>query len=127
MINLSNVVTAPMFSTYYTVRRTTGRWVNGRVVLDTPVEIQYYGSVQPATNKDLQQLPEGDRQSGTMKFFTKPPNTFYITSENQANDDMVVMSDEIIYNGDIYKITSVKDWTQFGYVRALGYLVRSVQ
>lgn len=125
MINLSRVVTDPVFATNYTVVRTAATWVNGRFTKGEPTQLPFYGSVQPATNQDLEQLPAGDRQSGMMKFFCKPPNTFNITTENQG-DDTGFVSDEIIYNGQIYKIVQVKDWSQFGYVRAFAYSVRSV-
>jgi len=122
-INVSRLMNDPAFSSHYTVKRRKGRWVNGRVELDAPEFLQYYGPVQPATQKEIDQLPEGDRQNGTMKFFCKPPKKLYITSEGGGK---VGASDEIIYRGELYKIFAVKDWTAHGYIRAFAYSLGSV-
>ena len=121
-INVSRLMVDPAFSTYYTVLRRKAQWVNGRFIPGEPEILKYYGPVQPATQKELDQLPEGDRQKGTLKFFCKPPLKFHITNENgEAN-----VSDEIIYKDDRYKIFAVKDWTENGYIRAFAYSFGSV-
>jgi len=117
-INVSRLMNDPAFSSHYTVKRRKGLWVNGRVVLGEPETLKYYGPVQPAKQKELDQLPEGDRHTGTMKFFCKPPKKLYLTNENGGE---VGASDEIIYRGEIYKIFAVKDWTENGYIRAFAY------
>ena len=125
-IDLSHLMVDPMFATSYTVLRRYGKWVNGRFTLDEPITLKFFGPVQPATNQELDQLPEGDRQRGTMKFFCKPPNNLYLTTENsQVEDGTAYVSDEIIYKGQRYKIFAVKDWTPNGYVRAFAYSIGS--
>jgi len=123
MIDVSKLMGDPAFSTHYTVVRSIAKWVNGRLVKDSTQILKYYGPVQPATNKELEQLPEGDRQRGVMKFFIKPPKTFYVTNEN---GDETAFSDEINYKGSRYKIFAVKDWSPNGYVRAFAYSYGSV-
>jgi len=120
MINVSRLMSDPAFATHYTVVRQSGKWVEGRFVLGEPAALQFYGPVQPATNKELDQMPEGDRQRGTMKFFCKPPNRLYVTDENLATCEGNV-SDEIIYDGQRYKIFAVKEWGRNGYYRAFAY------
>jgi hypothetical protein len=116
-----------LFSTAYTVIRRYGKWVNGRFELDEPLTLNYIGPVQPATNKELDQLPEGDRYAGTMKFFCKPPATLYVTAESSSFESgEAYVSDEIIYRGARYKIFAVKDWTPNGYIRAFAYRVGGV-
>ena len=114
LVNVSRLMNDPMFATDYTVIRSKGEWVNGRFEVSETAIIQHHAPVQPATNKELEQLPEGDRQSGVLKFFCKPPDTLYMTDSGN-------ISDEIIYRGQRYKIFAVKDWMPNGYVRAFAY------
>jgi hypothetical protein len=118
LVNVSRLMNDPAFASHYTVIRQGAKWDGIRFVVGEPETLQYYGPVQPATKKELEQLPEGDRQSGMVKFFCKPPQTLNITSENgeQAN-----VSDEIIYRGQRYKIIAVMDWMPHGYIRAFAY------
>ena len=122
-INVSRLMSDPAFSSKYTVLRRQGKWEGTRFIVGEPETLEYYGPVQPATNKELEQLPEGDRHSSTMKFFCKPPKTLHVTSEDGENANI---SDEIIYRGGRYKIFSVKDWTPNGYVRAFAYRIGGV-
>jgi len=121
-INVSRLMNDPAFSSKYTVVRRSAKWDGIRFVVSEPEMLQYYGPVQPATQKELDQLPEGDRQNGTMKFFCKPPKDLHITSED---DEEANVSDEIIYRGQRYKIFAVKDWMPHGYIRAFAYSVGS--
>jgi hypothetical protein len=120
MIDVSSLMNDPDFASRYTVIRRSGTWEGTRFVVGSPVTLECYGPVQPATQKELNQLPEGDRHSGTMKFFCKPPNTLNITGDGNV-------SDEIIYNGQRYKIFAVMDWTPHGYVRAFAYCIGGVR
>ena len=122
MINVSRLINDPAFASNYTVIRRAGKWVGTRFEVGKTETLQYYGPVQPATNKELEQLPEGDGHNGTMKFFCKQPNTLHITSEDEKE---VNVSDEIIYRGQRYKIFAVNDWTPNGFVRAFAYDVGS--
>ena len=122
MIDVSDLMHDPDFSSRYTVIRRSGKWEGARFVLGEPKKLKYYGPVQPATSKELEQLPEGDRHSGTMQFYCAPPKTLHITSEDgqQAN-----VSDEIVYRGHRYKVFSVKDWSEHGYICASAYKIGS--
>ena len=115
MINLGYLMTDPLFATPYTVLRRTGEYVEGEWEESELEELQYYGPVQPATEREIEQLPEGDRQGSIMKFFCKPPNKLYISGDNG-------LSDEIMFAGRKYKIISVKDWERYGYIRAFAKL-----
>jgi hypothetical protein len=76
MIDLSEVVNDSDFAQLFTVRRLTGSYVNGAWVTSA-VDIQIYGIVTVASNKDLQMIPEGDRVTGSMLFHASQP--LYIT------------------------------------------------
>ena len=116
MINLSRTVTSSPFAAPYTVLRRRGEWIKGWWVLGEPEILQYYGAVQPATEREIDQLPEGDRQRGIMKFFCSPPKKLYVSGDENE------ISDELLFEGRKYKIISVKDWSRYGYVRAFAKL-----
>jgi hypothetical protein len=109
VIDVSELLVDPDFSTNYIIWRTTGEWVNGRFVEDEPQRINFYGPVQPPTAKDLELMPEADRVKGIMNFLSQQP--IYITREN-------AISDIAEYNGERYKITQVKNW--YNWNRATG-------
>ena len=112
MINLSGIVSGSPFAAPYKVLRRRGQLVRGRWEFSEPEILQYYGAVQPATDREIDQLPEGDRQRGTMKFFCVPPKKLYLSGDDNA------ISDELLFEGRRYKIISVKEWIRYGYIRA---------
>ena len=124
MIDVSQLMTDPDFASRYTVIRTTGRWVEGRVVLDDPVKLKYFGPVQPATVKEAEELSSGDQTKGIMKFFCKKPRELFITRDLSAvaNIDDMAASDEILFLGNIYDIMQVTPWGHFGWLRAFAAL-----
>jgi len=128
MINVRELMYDLDFCTKYAVLRTKGNWVKGRFVLEAPRTLRYFGPVQPATEKELEQIPEGDRSHGIMKFMCASPREIYISqaSPSPGAKDITV-SDQIIYAGKIYKIIKVKHWDANGYLRAFGYAIGNVQ
>jgi hypothetical protein len=74
MIDVSEVVgdidmQAPL---PYIIQRSTGQWLYGGFV-STTTDIGNAGPVQPATDEDLQMLPEADRVSGVLAFWSLVP------------------------------------------------------
>jgi hypothetical protein len=125
MIDVSEVVSDPDFATNYTVLRRTGKWVNGRFVPnDEPVELRYFGPVQPATVKEIEQLPEGDQLKGVVKFICKMPKQIFLTRDlsELGDDDLGAVSDEIVYRGYIYKVVQVMPWDANGFMRSFAAL-----
>ena len=116
MINLSRVVSGSPFAAPYTVLRRRGVLIRGRWIVSEPEILQYFGAVQPATDREIDQLPEGDRQRGTMKFFCTPPRKLYLSGDDNE------ISDELLFEGRRYKIVSVKEWGRYGYVKAFAKL-----
>ena len=99
-IDVSRLMDCPAFASKYAVMRRRGKWEGIRFVAGEPETLEYCCPVQPATDKELEQLPEGDGHGGTMKFFCKPPRTLHVTSEDGENANV---SDEIVYRGGRYK------------------------
>jgi hypothetical protein len=115
MIDVSELITDPDFASTYVVIRRTGQWVKGRFVVGEPLTLNYYGAVQPATVRELQQLAIGDHESGVMKFFVRQPNDIYITrvlnkSEEIPGQTVCQISDEIEFRGLRYKVLQIMPW-----------------
>lgn len=132
MIDVSELITDPDFAVPYTVYRRTGKWVKGRFEVSEPEVLKFYGAVQPASPREIQQLHIGDTEHGVMKFFTRKPNDLYITRElNNApedddeetdREDNVCVSDKIEYDGRMYKVLQVMPWNSGGWCRAFASL-----
>ncbi len=121
MIDVSELITDPDFAFPFKVYRRTGKWVKGRFVVNEPEIIKFYGAVQPATVRDLRQHAIGDKEQGVMKFFTRRPNELNLTQEFSESTDIPV-SDEIEYNGSLYKVLQVMPWQPGGWMRAFASL-----
>jgi len=111
-MNLTNVAQSLILNAQsYTVKRTTGSFTRGRWAADTPTEIEMFGVVTVVNEKELQQIPEADRITGAMYFFSKDP--IYVTREG-------AVSDKIYWQGDWYRIFQIAQWPDYGYYRATG-------
>ncbi|HXS93030.1 MAG TPA: hypothetical protein VN736_00405 [Candidatus Limnocylindrales bacterium] len=112
MISLGELTYDPDLGQCVTIIRTTGSFQQGGW-RGTEAQVQAYGIVTIASAKDLQQLPEGDRVRGSLMFVTETP--IYTTSAAGSQ-----ISDEIIWNGERYRVQQVEPWTQYGmYVAVL--------
>jgi len=118
MIDVSELITDPDFAAPYTVYRRTGEWVRGRFSVSEPQTMQYYGAVQPATTRELDQLEIGDNEHGVMKFFTRQPYDIYVTHDFTEDDTSIQISDEIEFRGLRYKVLQVMPWQHGGWTRA---------
>lgn len=124
MIDVSDLMHDPDLAFPFIVIRTTGRWVKGRFEQGKPKRLKFYGPVQPATTKELEQLSIGDQVKGVVKFMCKSPAELYYTMEpSKATDENSgAISDEIEWRGRRYKIIEVMPWDHYGWCRAFGCL-----
>lgn len=111
MINLAEIAIAPEFSQSYKIHRKTGEFVAGRFE-QTETNINAFGVVTTATPKEIQQLPEGDRITGTKVFYSTCP--IYTT----RSDSKKGTSDEIEHNGKRYRVSQVFDYSGQGFYKA---------
>lgn len=116
MINIAEMILDPDFVQSYTVRRNVGTWVGGRFV-ETPTTLEFQGVVMPANVQDVQMLPEGDRISGLINFYTTSENPFLIS---RADNGVSGTSDQLIWRGNNYRILQVYDYQDYGYQLAIG-------
>ncbi len=119
MINVGRIVVSRNFAqpNGYMVYRTTGDWVNGRWVDNPEVAIKMDGTITVANVNDLVQVPEGDRVIGLMCFYATIP---LYTTRAAVGSDLGGISDEIAWQGDRYRVSSVSPWSDFGYCKAFG-------
>jgi len=117
LINITEIVLDPDFAqpAAFTVYRTTGTWTGGRFV-STAATLQYNGSIIPMTTKEMQQLPQGDQVTGAVVIYT--PLILNTTRLDQNTLTTGGTSDEILWQGERWKILNVRNFVEFGYYRA---------
>lgn len=115
MINLSRVVLSGHLNVQtLNVYRSTGSFVAGRWTESTLTLSEVPGIVYPSTQKELQQVPEGDRVRGAITFLTA--EKLYVTRTESPSG----VSDKIEWNGELYKILSILPWMDYGYYASVG-------
>ena len=112
MIDVSRLITDPDFCEPFTIRRRIGHWEAGRFIA-VPEDTAVTGIVEPTNGDDLEQLPEGDRVSGMMTFYTKQP--VYLAQDKRQ-------SDEIIWRGKTYKAQHILNWSRHGFYKVIAAL-----
>lgn len=119
MINVSRVINSRNFAQPggFTVYRQTGGWAAGRWVAEPEAPIQMQGTVTVANSQDLVQVPEGDRVTGLMCFYSQQP---IFTTRAADDPNKGGTSDEIVWKGERYRVSSVVPWGDFGYYKAFG-------
>ena len=123
MIDVSELIEDPDFAFPYTVIRRTGKWENARFVIDDPPKrLQYYGAVQPATTRDIEQMNIGEDEKGVMKFFCRQPKDIYLTNNLDEENPNIQVSDEIEFRGLLYKVLQISPWQHGGWTRAFASL-----
>lgn len=119
MISLSEVVNDPDFAQPFSIQRSSGgAFASNGVWEDSKTTVLMYGIVQPATAKELLQVPEGDRAKEVKSFHSSAP--MYETTTNGLVDAGAITSDIAIWKGLQYRIQKVYQWEDFGYYKALG-------
>lgn len=118
MIDVSRVVIGKN-SQSFTVYRKTGSWVLGRWV-DIEKSIPFSGTITIAKEKDLTQVPEGDRVGGEIAIYTI--KALYVT---HATKDPVTgvdagTSDEVLWQGDRYRLFNSNPYSDYGYYKLIG-------
>lgn len=110
MINMSDVVADATFQAPepFQILRSVGSFQSGGFKSVTS-EIQQVGPVQPATDKAVAMLPEGDRIGLVLTFWCTVP--IYVTSKSTA-------SDIIVYESDRYRVLAVNHHPGAGFWRA---------
>lgn len=110
MFNVSDVLNDPELVQTIPVTRATETVGNkGRTQLATR-DFTVQGVVHPATEEQLERLPEADRSSETIAVYTATPLT--------AGDETLA-PDTVTWRGGTYKVKSVMDYKDYGFCEAL--------
>lgn len=111
MDDMSDVVDSMITDAYAVTRRTPSSYVDGRLQASTDTVFEILASVQPATGRDLQRLPEGMRTAETRVIYT----TSELLTQGASQDP-----DIIAIEGFAYEVQTVEQWVQVGnYYKAL--------
>jgi len=117
MINVSELITDPDFAQSFSVIRSAGNWADGDFVATTET-LSMTGSIQPMNSKEMEQWPEGDRLKGLCKVYTlEQLHTTSVDSTTYGADGM--LSDELSWQGQRWKILQSNDYSDFGYYKAI--------
>lgn len=115
MIQVTEVILDPDFAQDITVTRTTAKWEAGRFTPQQEQILTLRGTVTVATSRDLEQLPEGDRQKGMMCFHVQ--QELFVTARNEGHEGP---SDKITWRGRKYFLVQVFPELDYGYCKAIG-------
>lgn len=102
------------------VYRSSGSMVGGRWV-EAPHSPPYFemrGIIYPSSEKELKQVPGGDRIAGAITFIT----TEEILVTRVGNSPG--LSDKVEWHGDLYKIISILPWSDYGYYMSIGERIK---
>ncbi len=114
MMNLGSTLRNPNLCTTFTVHRSSGgNFASGGWVEGAGSDITMTGIVHPATAKEHDLLPEGERIKEAFTFYTVDP--IY----ESRNSPAPATSDNIIYLGVTYQVHWVKNYSVFGYYKSI--------
>ena len=114
MLNPSRVLLSRQVRQTLKIFRSTGSFGLGGWVEGVPTEISIQGAAWPSTNKEIQQVPEGDRVQGMISFACK--QELYVTRIGETPGT----SDQIEWRGDRYKILQLLNFNDYGFNVAVG-------
>jgi len=116
LLDVSELLGDPMFADDITVIRSTRSVSTGGRTVDTPSSYNTYGNVQPASEAQLQQLPDLERVGSYISVVT--PFPLYCLTDTTAPD-------QVKWNHGTYRVAVVRDYTTYGsgFVEALCQLV----
>ena len=115
-LDLSPIADDAQLGIAVTVVRSTGKFTIGGFQITSTQNIPAWGAFEVSEDKDLRQIPEGDRVGGAMIFITTTP--MYQT-QLQGPAGQPVISDTISYGGDNYKVARVGPWSMNGFYAAI--------
>lgn len=121
MINVAEIVNDPDFAQVFSISRSSnGAFDDSGVWQDSKVAVPMYGVIQPATAKELLQVPEGDRVKEVKSFHSS--QEMIVTETTGLTDPNAAISDIVIWptTGEQYRLVKLYPWQDFGYYKALG-------
>ncbi len=112
-INVSEALDSDTCVKVQVERTTPGNYVDGIYVSGTTSIFNTLVSPQQPSPKQLEVLPEGERDKDVMLFISK---RFLRT----VDDDNELPADVVLFKGERYRIIQLADWSTFGHTPAYG-------
>ena len=120
MIDFSPVLTDPDLGfTAFTVQRTTYTRQDGTSV-PTVQTLPASGCIHPGTPETVRLLPEEERHEEFIVIYTG----FTLSQGENDGGETYSTPDRILWNGEIWRVVQVKNWSMFGYIQALAIRIR---
>ena len=101
----------------FTVRRLTYRLSQGATT-STHEDLPAEGCIHPGTPEMAQLLPEEERHKELIAVYT----SFPLSMGSNPGGVTWTAADRILYDGKVWKLAELRDWSQFGYYQALAVL-----
>jgi hypothetical protein len=120
-MSLRDSITSLASGTYTVTRTDTGTRVGnfGRYTAGDASTFEIVASIQPATGRQLRDLPEGQRGDETIAIYTK--TEIRTRSPGEPGNE----PDVIAYRDEPWTVTQVKRWESFGAVHFEALAVRA--
>ena len=103
-----------MGSTDFTVVRTIYRRQNGQSV-GTTQSLSATGTIHPGSPKEIQYLPEEMRNESFISIHTG----FVLTEGENFGEVTYTVPDRIVWKNKTWRVVSLKNWSEFGFMKAL--------
>lgn len=113
-INVKELITDPDFARSFTIERSENGSFTDGLYTSTHKTFDVYGVLQPYQPKTVEYTQNGDQITGDIKIWLL--QEIYTTRDEVEGSGI---SDIIVYKGEKYKITYVKDWEYHGYWSAV--------
>ena len=122
MMNISTAWLDPELGfLVFTVRRLTYRLSQGTTTV-THTDTQAEGYIHPGTPEMVQLLPEEERHKEFIAIYTGFP----LSLGSNPGGVSWTAADRILYDGKVWKLAKLRDWSQFGYYQGLAVLTDEV-
>lgn len=128
MINIAEVINDPDFAQPFTIQRDSGQFAAGGWQPNITL-VQVYGVITVADAQTLDMIPEGDRPTGAMSFYSTceiyethtEPNAYGQGGAGQGGyGGAQGTSDIICWRNQNYRIVKVVLEADWGYWKAVG-------
>ena len=110
MIDVSDILNDADVCSSFTIQRQTGVFALGGFTLNPPQTIPAFGAVRNTSGKELDMVPEGDRNKELLTFRS-------VTQMFETNAQNSQVSDVLIWpavGGDQYSVLAVKNYSEQG-------------
>ena len=101
----------------FTVRRLTYRLSQGMTTV-TDTDYPAEGCIHPGTPEMAQLLPEEERHKDLIAIYT----SFPLSLGNNPGGTTWTATDRILYDGRVWKLVRLRDWSMFSYYQGLAVL-----